>query len=82
MSISQLNSNLSGIEFTLIKITNATASGGSNYLGNRMLTDASGSIALFTSSSATFANNNLPLEESDWIGFGKFFGSTKEFTYP
>jgi hypothetical protein len=80
ISISQLNSNLSDIEFTLIKIANATASGGSNYSGNRTLTDASGSIALFTSSSATFANDNLPAEESDWIGFGKFFGNTKEFT--
>jgi hypothetical protein len=80
MSISQLNSHLSDIEFTLIKITNGTASGGNNYSGNRTLTDVSGSIALFTSSSATFANDNLPTEESDWIGFGKFFGGTKEFT--
>ncbi|HEX5151540.1 MAG TPA: DUF5689 domain-containing protein [Parafilimonas sp.] len=80
ISISQLNSNLSDIEFTLIKITNAIASGGNNYAGNRTLTDASGSIALFTSSSATFANDNLPTEKSDWIGFGKFFGSVKEFT--
>jgi len=80
MSISQLNSHLSDIEFTLIKITNGTASGGNNYSGNRTLTDVSGSIALFTSSSATFASDNLPTEESDWIGFGKFFGGTKEFT--
>lgn len=80
LSISQLNSNLSNIEFTLVKIANATASGGTTYSGSKTLTDASGSITLFTSSSATFANDNLPTEESDWIGFGKFFGSTKEFT--
>ncbi len=80
LSISQLNSNLSNIEFTLIKITSATASGGTTYSGNRTLTDASGNITLFTSSSATFANDNLPNEESDWIGFGKFFGTSKEFT--
>lgn len=79
LSISQLNSNLSNVEFTLIKITNARANGGITYSGSRTLTDASGNITLFTSSSATFANDNLPTEESDWIGFGKFFGSTKEF---
>jgi len=80
LSISQLNSNLSDIEFTLIKIINAKASGGTTYTGSRTLTDGSGSITLFTSSAATFANDNLPTEASDWIGFGKFFGSTKEFT--
>lgn len=80
LSIAQLNSNLSNIEYTLVKISNATASGGTTYSGNRTLTDASGNTTLFTSSSATFANNSLPTDASDWIGFGKFFGSTPEFT--
>ena len=80
LSISQLNDNLSNIEFTLVKITNATVTGGGIYSGNKTLTDASGSITLFTSSSATFANDNVPTDVSDWIGFGKFFGSSKEFT--
>ncbi|SFQ43598.1 DUF5689 domain-containing protein [Parafilimonas terrae] len=80
LSIAQLNSNLPDIEYTLIKIVNATASGGTTYSGSKTLTDASGSITLFTSSSASFANDNLPTEENDWIGFGKFFGNTKEFT--
>ncbi len=80
LSISQLSDNLSNIEYTLIKITNATASGGTTYSSSITLTDASGNITLFTSSSATFANSNLPTDESDWIGFGKFFGNTEEFT--
>ena len=80
LSIAQLNSGLSDMEFTLIKITNATASGGATYSGNKTLTDASGSIALFTSSAASFANDILPTAASDWTGFGKFFGNTKEFT--
>ncbi|MFT4152372.1 DUF5689 domain-containing protein [Parafilimonas sp.] len=80
LSIAQINSNLSDIEFTLIKISNATASGGATYSGSRTLTDASGNITLYTAASASFANDNLPTEESDWIGFAKFFGSTKEFT--
>lgn len=78
-SISKISTNLSDIEYTLIKIVNATATGGINYSGGRTLTDASGSITLFTSATATFANDNLPMEESDWIGYAKFFGSTKEF---
>lgn len=80
LSIAQLSSNLPDIEYTLIKIVNAKASGGTTYSGSRTLTDASGNITLYTSASASFANDNLPAEESDWIGFAKFFGSTKEFT--
>ncbi len=80
LSIAQLNSNLSNIEYTLVKILNATAGGGTTYSGNRTLTDASGSTTLFTSSSATFVNNNLPTDANDWIGFGKLYGSTPEFT--
>jgi len=79
-SISQLNDNLSNTEFTLVKILNATASGNTIYSGSNTLTDPSGSITLFTSSSATFANDKLPTDASDWIGFGKFFNGTKEFT--
>jgi hypothetical protein len=79
LSLSQLNAGLSNLECTLVRITNATASGGTTYSGNRTLTDASGSTTLFTSSTATFANDNLPTDASDWIGYGKFFGSSPEF---
>jgi hypothetical protein len=78
-SISQLNTILSNTEYTLIKISNATATGNLIYSGNATLTNASGSITLFTASSATFANNNLPAGTNDWIGFAKFYGSTAEF---
>jgi hypothetical protein len=79
LSIAQLAAGLPDIEYTLVKIVHATASGGLNYSGNRTLTDASGSITLFTSSVATFANDDLPPDTSDWVGYAKFFGSTKEF---
>lgn len=79
LSISQINSNLSNIEFTLVKIINAIASGSVVYSGSNILSDASGNISLFTSSTATFANDNLPTDASDWIGYAKFFGSSKEF---
>jgi hypothetical protein len=80
LSISQLNDNLSDLEFTLVKISNATVMEGGTYSGSKTLKDASGSIALYTSPSATFAGDDVPAETADWIGFGKFFGTTKEFT--
>ncbi|MEO8713337.1 MAG: DUF5689 domain-containing protein, partial [Parafilimonas sp.] len=80
LSISQINANLSNIEFTLVKIVNAKATGSVIYSGSNILSDASDNITLFTSSTATFANNNLPTDASDWIGFAKSFGTTKEFT--
>jgi hypothetical protein len=79
LSISQINTNISNIECTLLKIVNATASGNATYSGSNVLSDGSGNITLFTSSTALFANNNLPTDVSDWIGYAKSFGATKEF---
>ncbi len=78
MSISAFNNALSDIEFTLVKIKSATASGGSTYAGNRTLTDATGNTVLYTSSSATFASNTLPADAKDWVGYGTFYNTTKE----
>lgn len=79
LSISQISTDLSNIEYTLVKIANATASGNAVYSGSNVLTDASGNIFLFTSSTALFANDNLPTDASNWIGYAKSFGTTKEF---
>lgn len=79
LSIAEINANISNLEYTLLKIVNATASGNPTYSGSNVLTDASGNIFLFTSSTALFANNNLPTDVSDWIGYAKSFGTTKEF---
>jgi hypothetical protein len=79
LSVSQINANIFNLEYTLIKIVNATASGNTNYSGSNVLSDGSGNISLFTSSTALFANNNLPTDASDWIGYAKSFGATKEF---
>ena len=59
---------------------NATASGNATYSGSNVLSDGSGNITLFTSSTASFANDNLPTDESDWVGYAKTFGATKEFS--
>jgi len=79
LSISQISNNITNIEYTLVKVVNATASGNATYSGSNVLSDGSGNISLFTSTTALFANNNLPTDASDWIGYAKSFGATKEF---
>jgi len=79
VTIQQLNANLPDIEYTLVKIKDATASGGSTYSGNKTLTDATGNITLYTSSNALFANDALPADKKTWTGYCNMFNSTKEF---
>jgi hypothetical protein len=79
LAVSQINANITNIEYTILKIVNATATGNATYSGSNVLSDGSGSISLFTSSTALFANDNLPTDQSDWIGYAKSFGASKEF---
>ncbi|MBS1641289.1 MAG: hypothetical protein JSR11_02330 [Bacteroidetes bacterium] len=69
-TIAQLNSNIATIENTLIKIVSATATSasGTTYGGNQTLTDASGTVTLYTAAAATFANATLPTGCSNWVG--------------
>lgn len=79
LTIQQLNENLPDIEYTLVKIKKATASGGNTYGGNKTLTDATASITLYTSSNAMFASDALPSDSKTWTGYCNMFNSTKEF---
>ena len=79
LTLSQLNSSLSDVEFTVVKIKSATASGASSFAGNQKLTDVTGDITLYTSSSASFASTSLPSGAKDWTGYGSFYNTTKQF---
>jgi len=79
LTVQQLNANLPDIEYTLVKIKDAAATGGNTYSGNKTLADATGSITLYTSSNATFAANALPTDTKTWTGYCTIFNSTKEF---
>jgi hypothetical protein len=79
LTIQQVNANLPDIEYTLVKIKDAAASGGSTFSGNRTLADATGNITLYTSAAALFAANALPVDAKAWIGYCNMFNSTKEF---
>ncbi len=59
-TVAEILANAETWESTLVKVENATLSGGAIFSGNRTLTDATGSIILYTRSAASFANEPLP----------------------
>ena len=59
-TIAEINTNFNAWESTLVKIVNVTISGGATLSGNRTLTDATGTIAMFTNASATFSGTATP----------------------
>jgi len=73
--------NPGNFELSLIKISNATASGFATYSGGTItLTDGSGSITLYTAAAALFSASPLPSGSHNWTGQAKNYnGSTKEF---
>lgn len=79
LTIKELEDNLSDLEFTLVKINRATATGGTTFSGNKTLTDATGNITLYTSFNAAFAGSALPSSRKNWIGYATFYNSSKEF---
>ena len=60
-TIAEINTNFNAWESTLVKIVGATISGGGTPIsGGKTVTDASGSIAMYTQTYATFANSATP----------------------
>jgi hypothetical protein len=82
-TITQVNTNFETWESTLIKIENITSmtgGTGGNYSGNVTLNDGSGTLILFTSSSATFASTPRPSAATSLIGYLTPFNATKEIS--
>ncbi len=60
-TIAEVNANFDAWESTLVKITGATISGpGTPLSGNKTVSDASGSIAMYTQTYASFASVTTP----------------------
>lgn len=59
-TIANVIANFSTLESTLVRIKNVTISGGATYSGERTVTDATGSIEMFTQFGASFAGVPLP----------------------
>lgn len=86
-TIAQLNTAMSAplgdpanIEFTLVRVSNATMSGtGTTYSGSKTLTDASGNMTIFTSSTSLFAGSTFPTTPKTYTGYTSYFNTTKQF---
>lgn len=60
VTVAELNANISTLQSKLIKINNASITGGTTFSGNRTLSDGTGNVTLRTESYATFANSTIP----------------------
>ena len=78
LTAAQINSQIANVEYTLVKIVGTTVPAGT-YSGNKTLTDATGTLTLYTASAATFAGETLPTVSSDWVGYPSRFNSSVEF---
>ena len=89
-TIAELNTSLDAplgsalnLEARLVKVLDASATGNATFSGSNTLTDASGNITLYTSSTSLFAGTSLPSGARIWTGqVKKYVGatsSTKEF---
>ncbi|MBN8683239.1 MAG: hypothetical protein J0L99_11305 [Chitinophagales bacterium] len=60
VTVAQLNANFNAWESTLVQIENASITGGTTLSGSRTVNDGSGSITMFTQTTATFSGNPVP----------------------
>ncbi len=73
LTIAQLNASFGQYESVLVKIVNATITGGGTYSGNKTLTDGTGNISLYTASGATFASTPVPTTPKTFVGIATIF---------
>lgn len=78
-TIAQINANFENWESTLVRIENATLSGGTGgtYSGSVTVNDGA-TITLFTSTSATFASQTYPPNAASITGYLSQFGATRQ----
>lgn len=77
LTAAQFNAQIATVESQLVQIVNLTFPTGT-YAGNKTLTDASGTVVLYTAASATFAATNLPTVVSNVVGYGSRFNAINE----
>lgn len=76
MTTAEIASKYNEVEWTLVSVPNATIVGGGSLAGSRTLTDASGSIVLFTSTSSTFDAAPVPTGAKTYTGIVNKFNTT------
>lgn len=77
---SLISGNLSTLESTLVKVTGATLTGGTTgtYSGTVTITDATGTLLLYTRSSATFSGTSYPTGTVSVTGYISNYNGTPE----
>ncbi|MBX2873230.1 MAG: nuclease [Saprospiraceae bacterium] len=66
-TISEILANAEAWESTLVEIKGATITGGNTYNGNLTITDASGSMSMFTRGAASFSGAAVPAGTTDIV---------------
>jgi hypothetical protein len=73
LTIAQLNASFAQYESVLIKIANATVTGGTTYSGNKTLSDGTGTISVYTAPVASFSGSTLPTTAKSFTGIGTIY---------
>jgi hypothetical protein len=76
-TIAEVLANAEAWESTLVRINNVTLSGASTFSGAVTVTDATGTITMFTRSAATFSGTTLPSGTVDLIAIVSEFTETQ-----
>jgi hypothetical protein len=59
-TVAEINANYNAWESTLVKISNATLTPAGTFSGSKTINDGTGSLTLYTYSSAVFSGNTMP----------------------
>lgn len=78
LNLAEVSKRFAELESVLVKIVDAKIAGFGNYGGSKTLKDATGSILLYTSYSATFANAPVPTITKTFQGIVTPYDTTKE----
>jgi hypothetical protein len=76
MTTAEIAAKYNEVEWTLVKVANATVAGGGTYAGSRILTDAAGTITLYTASNSGFAGASVPTSPKSFTGIVNKFNTT------
>jgi len=78
LTIAELNAHFTTYESVLVRIPAAKISGSGNYGGSKTLSDGTGEIILFTSSTASFAGDRAPTITRTFQGIPTPYNTTRE----
>ncbi|HTN17085.1 MAG TPA: DUF5689 domain-containing protein, partial [Chitinophagaceae bacterium] len=78
VTLAEVSKRFAELESVLVKIVGAKLTSSGNYGGGKTLKDATGTIILYTSNSAVFANTPVPTITKTFQGIVTPYDTTKE----